>query len=86
MLCVLHKLVIQQYSSLDPETYSKENYDQFAMYFEMMYTLPGGREFADKILSDYSAKICFSGPTGTIPSRLHVNKKKIYIMFFFFFL
>lgn len=32
----VHRTILSFYCTLDPANYSKENYDQFAMYFEMM--------------------------------------------------
>merc|ERR1711871_1835480 len=60
----VHEIVLKFYCTLDPAEYHKENYDQFAMYFEMMSINPKGVELMNRVLTNVEP--CFSGPAGTI--------------------
>lgn len=43
-LWAIHRLMLNNFSEIDPADYNKENYDQYGMYFEMMRVIPGGNE------------------------------------------
>lgn len=61
ILLNMHKVLISEFCRLDPALYSKENYDQFAMYFEMMRVIPGGTKLVDAVLSQHRGQSCYSG-------------------------
>lgn len=70
LLWKLHEAVLKVFSRINVDEYCKENYDQFAMYFEMMRTIEGGNELVEKVLGRIPRT---SGPCATIPSRLHAS-------------
>lgn len=72
ILWKMHIINLWKYRNIDLTACSRENYDQFAIYFELMDIIPGGKELVKLILGD-SVAPCYSGPCGTIPSRLHAN-------------
>jgi hypothetical protein len=46
----IHRMVIENFKDIDKDVYSKENYDQYGMYYEMMRVAPGGNELVFDIL------------------------------------
>jgi hypothetical protein len=46
----IHRIVIENFKGIDKSEYSKENYDQYGMYFEMMRVAPGGNQLVFNIL------------------------------------
>ena len=89
LLWELHDIILKQYCLVKPPDYSKENYDQFAMYFEMMSVVPQGVERMKLLFGEDNQgtpesdgiSACYSGPAGTIPSRLHANTVESMIKF-----
>lgn len=64
----IHDAVVSAYKAIDPRTFEREHYDQFAIYFELMRILPRGRAL---ILSQFPDIPIPSGPGATVPSKMH---------------
>lgn len=61
---------IQRYKPVEGMELDRENYDQFAVFFALMETLPLGKERIESILGHIPQ---ISGPTALIPSGLHAK-------------
>lgn len=66
----IHELLIKAYVPKHESSFSTENYDQFAAYFEWMSVLPGGYDLVMRYTDKYPI---VSGPSATVPSRLHAH-------------
>ena len=64
----ISSVILSAYRRIPVSEYCKENYDQFAMYFELMRVLQGGNDLVYSTLGRIPRT---SGPCATIPSRLH---------------
>jgi hypothetical protein len=83
----VHRKLIIRFLQIDPAHYNAENYDCFAIYFELMRALPLTRQLVLDIVNSQnrsssadSDRIYYhsgipdpSGPTAAIPSRLHAS-------------
>jgi len=67
-LWAYHDEMITLFTSYSLESFAIENYDQFSIYFEMLTAVPGGYDFVVERLGKMPN---LSGPTATVPSRLH---------------
>jgi hypothetical protein len=81
----IHAVALSAFAKIPKSEYEKENYDQFAMYFEFLDAIPGGRSLMEKHLKQH-AQWCnqssggsfhippkISGPSANVPSRLHAR-------------
>merc|ERR1711991_166153 len=85
LLWKFHDIILNAFARIPVTDYCKENYDQFAMYFELMRVVRGGNELVYRVLGRVPRT---TGPCATIPSRLHsttihamlarLNSEKIY--------
>ena len=66
----IHEILIRLFKKTGPELFEKENFDQFAIYFELMRVVPKGSELVMDILGYHPRT---SGPSATIPSKLHAT-------------
>lgn len=66
----IHEILIKLFKQTNPELFEKENFDQFAIYFELMRAVPKGTKLVMDILG-YQPRT--SGPSATIPSKLHAT-------------
>lgn len=66
----LHVSTLKAFREIDPTSYEKENYAQFAIYFEMMQAIPNCKQLVIDMLGYVPV---LSGPGGNVPSRLHSN-------------
>jgi len=66
----INEMLLHRYKSIDSQGMLPESYDCFAIYFEFMRSSPHTRQLVLDILGYIPDT---SGPTGTIPSRLHAN-------------
>ena len=87
LLWDVHRKLIIRFLQIDPAYYNAENYDCFAIYFELMRALPLTRQLVLDIVNSQnrsssadSDRIYYhsgipepSGPTAAIPSRLHAS-------------
>ena len=64
----IHRAVQRAYMQKDRTQFVRENYDQFAIYFELMYVLQRGRALAKEVYGEMPQP---SGPAGTVPSKMH---------------
>ena len=69
-LWVVYSTMLQEFKRIDPNEYSKENYDQFAIFFEFLNVIPGGNALIRHVIGDDNDTFV-SGPAAGIPSRLH---------------
>ena len=68
VLWIIHNAVVRAYRDADPTLFATEHFDQFAIYFEMMKTLPRGKQLVEQVLGCIPNS---SGPAGHVPSRMH---------------
>ena len=66
----INEMLLHRYKSIDSQRLLPESFDCFAIYFEFMRSSPHTRQLVIDILGHIPDT---SGPTGTIPSRLHAN-------------
>lgn len=66
----IHEILIRLFQQTSSELFEKENFDQFAIYFELMRAVPKGTKLVMDILG-YEPRT--SGPSATIPSKLHAT-------------
>lgn len=66
----IHEILIRLFKQTSSELFEKENFDQFAIYFELMRAVPKGTKIVMDILG-YEPRT--SGPSATIPSKLHAT-------------
>ena len=69
-LWIINEMLLHRYKSMEIQGLLPESYDCFAIYFEFMRSSPHTRQLVIDILGYIPDT---SGPTGTIPSRLHAN-------------
>jgi len=67
-LWCIHRSVLEAFKNAPPDMFEKENYDQFAIYFELMRSIPVGQQM---VLEMFGESPRPSGPSGTVPSRMH---------------
>lgn len=70
LLYKVHVAILKAFHETAPEDIESENFDQLAIYFELLVTIPGGVDLAERILGGVPS---ISGPCATVPSRLHAN-------------
>lgn len=70
LLLQIHTCLLESFRRLSPRDIQSENYDQLAIYFELLVTIPGGEALAKRVLGRVPS---MSGPAATVPSRLHAN-------------
>jgi hypothetical protein len=68
LLWQIHRYLLDRFSKIHSNEYGQENYDQFAIYFDTLSCIPGGKELLLETLGKIPQ---ISGPGGNIPSRLH---------------
>jgi hypothetical protein len=66
----IHEAVQQAYAAKDESQFVRENYDQFAIYFELMRMLKEGNALTKRI---FQVPPRPSGPSGTVPSKMHAS-------------
>lgn len=66
----IHEILLECFKNSVKTSFEKENFDQFAIYFELMRVVPKGRELVQKIIGEHPSP---SGPSATVPSRLHAQ-------------
>ena len=66
----IHEILIRLFQQTSSELFEKENFDQFAIYFELMRAVPKGTKLVMDILGHEPRT---SGPSATIPSKLHAT-------------
>ena len=49
-LWAIHRMMLENFATIDPAAYNKENFDQYGMYFEMMRVIPGGNELVMEVV------------------------------------
>lgn len=64
----IHEAVLHAFLRKDPAQYQRENYDQFAVYFELLRVLKGGQGLVTRLCGRPPQP---SGPAGTVPSKMH---------------
>jgi hypothetical protein len=64
----IHEAMLRAYLQKDPQTYTRENYDQLAVYFELMRVLQRGQNVVKQVCGRVPR---MSGPAGAVPSKMH---------------
>lgn len=66
----IHEAVQRAYLRQAPAQFVRENYDQFAIYFELMRVLHRGQALVARVFGADNAPRP-SGPAATVPSKMH---------------
>jgi len=66
----IHIILMKLFKQSNQTLFEKENFDQFAIYFELMRAVPKGSELVMEIIGYHPRT---SGPSATIPSKLHAT-------------
>ena len=69
----INEAVLRRFKAVDVSEFNFENYDQFAMYFEIMRIFPEGQKLVASVYGADTPPPQPSGPTGTVPSRMHAQ-------------
>jgi hypothetical protein len=71
----MHSRILEVFKSTKLRDNECETFDQFAIYMELMRTLPEGRALVSRLWpgEGEAAAACPSGPSATIPSRMHAQ-------------
>ena len=66
------RTALEAFTRIPSDMYKKENFDQFAMFFELLDVIPGGHQLLTEITGS-SIIPRISGPSANVPSRLHTR-------------